>query len=541
MLWGRVEEIHAHALALIRGTRKAPRPATFRAVGELDIDVITQGPVVVFRWRNAPGWPVEYASPNASEVFGWSAEEFMGGDVAYADLIAEESLERVGREVAEATQSGVDSFVHEPYEIVHRDGTSRWLYDATKIVRDDAGAATHYVGYVIDVTERVTAQRERRDLERQLLHTQKLESLGVLAGGVAHDFNNLLTGILGHANLALKSLAETHPAHAHVVAVERLTAQAAELTRQLLAYSGRGRFEIQPCDLGDIVHDMRSMLDVVVSKKARVVFQREERLPAIMADRTQLQQIVMNLITNASDALEGRTGTIRLNVSARTLDEDAVAGFAEWELAPGEYVVLDVSDDGIGMSDETRRQLFDPFFSTKVDGRGLGLSAVLGVVRGHRGALQIESELEVGTTFRVFFPTTDELVPASRRLPPRDEWHGRGVVLIVDDQAHIRTVASNMLEHLGFETLCASNGERALELFEARRQDIVLVLLDLTMPIMDGNETLEALLALEPTLPIVMSSGYDQSTEVSPKIAAFLEKPYRIHDVRAAVRAALGG
>lgn len=515
-------------------------------MGEFELEVITQGPVVVFRWRNDAGWPVEYASPNASEVFGWTADEFMRGDVAYANLIAESAAERVAREVTEATESGVSSFVHEPYEIVHRNGESRWLYDATKIVRDDEGNATHYVGYVIDVTERVTAQRERGDLERQLLHTQKLESLGVLAGGVAHDFNNLLTGILGHAALALKDIPRDSTektesrVRSHLVQIEKLTTQAAELTRQLLAYSGRGRFEIQPCDLGDIVHEMRNMLDVVVSKKARVIFGREERLPAIMADRTQLQQIVMNLITNASDALEGRSGTIRLHVGTCLLSDADCNDLGQWEILPGEYVVLEVSDDGVGMDDDTRRRLFDPFFTTKVDGRGLGLSAVLGVVRGHHAALRIASTPGEGTTFRVYFPTTDELIPAAKKLPPRDEWRGQGIVLIVDDQAAIRSVASNMMEHLGFETLCASNGERALELFSSHGDDIVLVLLDLTMPIMDGNETLEELLKQRADLPIVMSSGYDQSAEVSPKIRAFLKKPYRIHDVREAVQKALG-
>ncbi len=511
-------------------------------MAKVERDVFTQGPVVVFRWRNDPGWPVEYASPNAAEVFGWTAEEFVRGDIAYGDLIAPSSAERVGREVAEATQSGVPSFVHEPYEIKHRDGSSRWLYDATQIVRDEAGHATHYVGYVIDVTARVTAQRDREELERRLLHTQKLESLGVLAGGVAHDFNNLLTGILGHAGLALKQVpSDGSRVRSHLEQIERLTTQAAELTRQLLAYSGRGRFEIQPCDLGDIVHDMRNMLDVVVSKKARVVVQREERLPAIMADRTQLQQVVMNLITNASDALEGRSGTIRMLVGTTNLNADVCANeLGQWGIDPGEYVLFEVSDDGVGMDQETQSRLFDPFFSTKIDGRGLGLSAVLGVVRGHHGALRITSAPGEGTSFQIFFPTTDELIPAALQLPPRDEWRGQGIVLIVDDQAPIRSIASNMMEHLGFETLCASNGERALELFQSHRDDIVLVLLDLTMPIMDGNETLEELLKIRADLPIVMSSGYDQSAEVSPKIRAFLKKPYRLQDVRTAVRKALG-
>lgn len=507
-------------------------------------EIITQGPVVLFRWRNAPGWPVDYVSRNAGEVFGWTAEEFMRGEISYADLIAPGSIEQVSREVEEATRSGAATLIHEPYEVVHRDGSSRWLCDATQLVRDDDGEVTHYVGYVIDVTERITAQRARLELEAQLLHAQKLESLGLLAGGVAHDFNNLLTGILGHATLALREVERLAPEAAdHLIQVEKLAGQAAELTRQLLAYSGRGRFVVEPCDLGALVTEMGGMLDIVISNKARLQVERSDDPTVVMADRSQLQQVVMNLITNASDALEGRAGTIRVRVETRELDAETCADrFEGWDLRAGSYVVLEVSDDGVGMDEETRQRLFDPFFTTKVHGRGLGMSAVLGIVRGHHGALRVDTAPGRGTTFEIALPQVDEAAPKAASLPPRDEWRGRGTVLVVDDQAAVRSVACRILEHLGFDTLCASNGARALELYRTHQDEIALVLLDLTMPVMDGRETLDALLALRPDLPIVMSSGYDEGVDPASapgRARGFLHKPYRIQEVREAIRRAL--
>ncbi len=508
---------------------------------------ITQGPVVVFRWRNAPGWPVEYASPNAAEVFGHSAEEFVRGDVAYADLIAPSCLERVAREVTEASESGVSSFVHEPYEVHHRDGGSRWLYDATKIERDAEGRATHYVGYVIDVTDRVLAEREKRELEARLLHAQKLESLGVLAGGVAHDFNNLLTAILGHASLALGQLEDgPRGARGHVEQIERLATQAAELTRQLLAYSGRGTFVVRPTDLGEVVREMASMLEVVVSKKAHLDFRCDDALPAVMADRAQLQQIVMNLITNASDAFGGEPGTITVRVRTRPLLGETIAReFPGWPLEPGTHVSLSVSDDGMGMDEDTLRRLFDPFFTTKVDGRGLGMSAVLGIVRGHRGGLRVTSQPRRGATFEIVLPATEQAVEApAPKAEPAAVWRGRGTVLVVDDQDPVRKVARELVELLGFRTIGAEDGASALERYRQHRDDIVLVLLDVSMPVMDGEETLDSLRRIDPSVRVVMTSGYAEGEGPLrgglARAAGFLQKPYGIADLRRVLRATLG-
>jgi two-component system, cell cycle sensor histidine kinase and response regulator CckA len=513
-----------------------------------DRALFERGPIVIFKWRNEPGWPVEYVSANVVEIFGYPAADFLGGTVAYGSIVLAEDLPRVGQEVADATSGGLRSFAHEPYRVRRRDGEVRWLYDYTHVVRDAAGATTHYLGYVFDVTSRVTAEAEKHELERRLLHAQKLESLGVLAGGVAHDFNNLLTGILGQASLARKELAlggadaRTKLAHG-LEQIEQLALRAAELTQKLLAYSGKGTLMFEPVDLGVVLADMASILDVVITKKATVVRELAKALPAVMADRGQLQQVMMNLLTNASDSLGDEQGTITLCTSVVTLSAEQ-AVLRELEEA-GTYVCLEVADTGCGMTDEARQRLFDPFFTTKFAGRGLGMSAVLGIVRGHRGAISVRSTVGEGSRFTVLLPATDSAVVPTSAEPTSPEWRGHGTVLVADDQRSIRTTLCLLLQSLGFACVEAENGKKALDAFTQHRSTIVLALLDMTMPEMSGAETIKALRAIAPALPVILSTGFSQE-EISAKLGGqsgpppvFLQKPYRLQELESALRAAL--
>ena len=400
-------------------------------------------------------------------------------------------------------------------------------------VFDEKGEFDFQFGVGIDITERKRAEEERRELEAQVQQAQKLESLGVLAGGIAHDFNNLLVGILGHADLALDQLSPASPARPCVKDIETAAKRAADLTRQMLAYSGKGRFVIERLDLNEVVAEMTHLLEVSISKKAIPKYNYADNLPAIEADGTQIRQVIMNLITNASEALGDRSGVISISTGAMECDRAYLSGtYLDEELPDGVYVYLEVTDTGCGMDEETCRKIFDPFYTTKFTGRGLGLAAVLGIMRGHKGALKVQSEPGRGTTFKILLPAVGEPAAAVREAPPRARgWHGTGTVLLVDDEETVRTVGRQFLERAGFSVLTAADGPEALELFREHADDIVCVVLDLTMPHMGGEEAFRKLRDIRADVRVIMSSGYNEQ-EVTQRfagagLAGFIQKPYR--------------
>jgi PAS domain S-box-containing protein len=399
---------------------------------------------------------------------------------------------------------------------------------------------------VTDITARKAAEEQRLQLEQQMQQTQKLESLGVLAGGIAHDFNNLLTIILGNASLALDELPSMSPARDSLWAIEKTALRAAELCRQMLAYSGQGRFIIETLRLNELVREMASLFKASLSKKVLLNLNLVDDLPSLRGDPSQIRQVVMNLMINAAEALGDRSGIVTISTGVMECRPDDLTGaYREERLAEGVYVWLEVSDTGCGMDPETRRRIFEPFFTTKFTGRGLGLSAVLGIVRGHQGALQVTSALGRGTTFKVLFPAAPPVGPQSA-LPtgaPLGAWQGRGMVLLVDDEDSVRTLGARMLERIGFQALVASDSQEALELYQVRRGEIVLVLLDVTMPDMDGEETLRQLQRLDAQVRVVMTSSYTEA-EMAPRFTGprrcgFLQKPYTLEALTQCLRKAL--
>jgi signal transduction histidine kinase/CheY-like chemotaxis protein len=410
---------------------------------------------------------------------------------------------------------------------------------------DGSGNVVGVASLVQDVTERLKAEEERRRLEAQMLHAQKLESLGVLAGGIAHDFNNLLVGVLGNAGLALLELQQGHPARQTVEQIEAVAMRAAELTHQLLAYSGRGKFVIEPVSLSRLVHEMRHLLEVSVSKAAVVQYELPPELPVTDADATQMRQIVMNLMINASDALDGIQGTITVRTGTIDADSDYLAAtYLNENLRPGRFVFLEVTDTGKGMDPATSARIFDPFFSTKQTGRGLGLAAVLGIVRGHHGTIRVYSEPASGTTFRVLLPPSGGAAAAD--TPPRGNHPtrlGAGTVLVVDDDETVRRVARSMLERHGFTVVTANDGVEGVEAFEREPDRFSLVLLDLTMPRMNGDEAFRAIKSVRGSVPVILSSGYTELDTVgkfsSAGLAGFVQKPFQMRDLVDKVFAAL--
>ncbi|NLI78882.1 MAG: PAS domain S-box protein [Candidatus Riflebacteria bacterium] len=402
----------------------------------------------------------------------------------------------------------------------------------TLVVRDSSGAPSATWAIVRDVRERRHAEEERQRLERQMQHAQKLESLGVLAGGIAHDFNNLLMVTFGHLDLLRRQLDPASQAHWNLQEIEKASRRAADLCQQMLAYSGKGRFEVKAVDLAEVIRDLVIMLEVSVSRKALLQFDLAPALPPVAADVTQIRQVVMNLVINASEAMAGRNGVIRIATGVTDCDQEFLAStWLDEHLPAGPYLWLEVADNGSGMDPLTRSRIFDPFFTTKFAGRGLGLAAVLGIVRGHRGAIQVESEPGHGTTFRIFLPTLRQATQQASPLGPAPDWRGSGIILLVDDQETIRSVGTALLQGLGFSVVTAADGVEALEILAAAPDRFVLVLLDLTMPRLDGVETFQAMVQRGLRVPVVMVSGYTEQ-EVSGRLGAvrpagFLQKPFQ--------------
>ena len=383
-------------------------------------------------------------------------------------------------------------------------------------------------------------------MEEGFRQTQKLESLGVLAGGIAHDFNNLLSALGGNLELAQMSLPAETKATPFFLKIEKILRRASELTQQMLAYSGRSRRVVRTLSLNLIAEELPLLLEVSISKRVVLVYRLAPDLPPIEADGAQIQQVIMNLVTNASEAIGERDGTITLTTGSAHLDrpEEQVESHG-WSLAPGPYVTLEVTDTGCGMSDETRRQLFDPFFTTKFSGRGLGLSAMLGILRSHSAGVRIRSTEGKGTSFKLFFPAS-QASPASAPAGP-ERVTGElpaGKVLVVDDEPDILEATAELLAALGFNVVTARDGLEALELYQANPMDFSLVLMDLTMPRMDGREALKALRRLDPQLKIVLCSGFDQADVARDGqcdgMTGFLQKPYTIRTLKEAMLRALG-
>ncbi len=500
----------------------------------------------VFKLEVAPegGIVMDMVTENFYDLTGLTLEDVRTPD-RWSDIIHRDDLPGLIALLNELALEGGTANVE--CRFLMRGGRTRWVNVVGRATRDgETARTTTIVGAVKDITDRKEAEEERLRLEAQMLHAQKLESLGILAGGIAHDFNNILVAILGNADLMLQDMPPRAAARPLLEDIDKAAHRAADLCRQMLAYSGRGRFDVKPLDLSELVRDMVQMLKVSVSKKTPLDCQLPQGLPPIEADASQVRQVVMNLVINASEAINEEIGVVSVKTGliegGRVLPR---GGHFHGELQKGPCLFLEVADTGAGMDSATMERIFDPFFSTKFTGRGLGLAAVLGIVRGHRGALQVQSEPGKGSAFTVYFPIATapaRAVPASPAL--RGNWTGTGVVLLVDDEAHVRTVAGRMLQRLGFEVLSAGDGREAVEMFRHHRDRIRCILLDLTMPRMDGEETLHELRAIDPNVSVVISSGYSEQ-EVSGRfreqgMSGFVYKPYKIDNLAAALKAALG-
>ena len=412
------------------------------------------------------------------------------------------------------------------------------VHSQGEVVYGEDGNPVRIAGTFQDITERKKMEEEQRNLQAQVQHAQKLESLGVLAGGIAHDFNNLLAAMLGYASLADQELSEGSPAKSHILEVIKAAQRAADLTKQMLAYSGRGAFVLHPVHISECCEEMAKLLEVVISKNVTLSRQLERELPLIEADKGQISQIVMNLITNASEAMGDAPGVIALRTGIVDADEKYLAAtYLNEGLPAGPYVFIEVSDTGIGMGEETIAKMFDPFYTTKFTGRGLGMAAVLGIVRGHRGAIKVESKIGHGTSVRVLLPSDPdaEKVPYTSskdiETPAEVPANGGGrTILVVDDEEMVRALAKQVLERAGFSVLLAADGGEGIEVFRQKSDEISVVLLDLTMPDTTGDKVFLEMKQVRPDVSVILSSGFNEQ-EAMQRLdgnapPSFIQKPY---------------
>jgi signal transduction histidine kinase len=435
---------------------------------------------------------------------------------------------------------------NDPVEVryLRRDGAPVWVQATRALVTGDAGDLRYVLTMVVDADARRRAAAEQRAMEERLREMQKLESLGVLAGGIAHDFNNLLVPILGNAELALQELPPGSPLRDGLREIVRAAERAADLARQMLAYSGRGRFVIEPTDLSVLVRGMADLLRASIARGLSLELALAPDLPHVEADASQLRQLVLNLVLNASEAIGPAGGAIvvrtgLLRVTRAFLES---AHFAA-DLAEGDHVFLSVSDTGPGMGADLRGRIFDPFFTTKSLGRGLGLPTVLGIVRGHHGAIHVESEAGRGTTVTVVLPparATQEAcgVKAGEESPPAR----RATVLVVEDDVAVRMLTERTLERAGYRVLAAADGAEAVEVVRQRGGEIGCVLLDMMTPRLRGPDVCRAIKALAPGAAVVAMSGFlgrDLTGDLGAMVSGMLHKPFTPSMLREAVEAAL--
>jgi PAS domain S-box-containing protein len=442
--------------------------------------------------------------------------------------------------------------VNTEYRIRRPDGEVLYVHERIRIEYDGEWKPLRYFGTFQDITWRVRMENEKLQLERQILHSQKLESLGILAGGIAHDFNNILMGILGNADLALQNLSPLAPERDFINNVVSSTRHAADLSEQMLAYSGRGKFVVENIDLNELISEIIHLIEISVSKNVVLKFDLSEVLPSIEGDAAQLRQVVMNLVTNASEAIGKRSGTITISTGKKFCNREFIDSTESmaWvgldELPKeGVYTFIEVNDSGCGMNEETLKRIFDPFFSTKFTGRGLGMAALIGIVRGHRGSILINTEIDKGSTIGIYFPESEKTEASHREeASVLAKFTATGTILLVDDDEMIRSISGQMLERSGFSVITATDGRNAIEIFKKRSGEIDCVLLDYTMPHMNGVECFHKLREIKSDIPVLLSSGFNQQ-EISQRLPdfeaiGFIQKPYRMKEVVGSINQILG-
>ena len=467
---------------------------------------------------------------------GFTREDLAVGAIRWDAMTPPEYRDRDEHAHAELRERGTCTSYEKEY--VRKDGSRIPLLVGCAILREPYETQRDYVVFCLDLTE-------RNKIEVQLRHTQKLESLGVLAGGVAHDFNNLLVGILGNASLALESTSPSNPNYFLLEGVVKAGERAADLTRQLLAYAGKGRFVVELMDPSATIREIAALIQASIPKNVELRLELQDQLPSVEADRAQLHQLVMNLIINGAEAVGEQRGTVTVSNGIQMVDDHYQRTTNSGsEISPGKYVFLEVRDTGKGMDEETIAKIFDPFFTTKFTGRGLGLAAVLGIVRGHRGAIKVYSHPGQGSSFKVLLPAREEVASGLAASPQKKDLTGTGVILLVDDEEVVRRTAKSALQRYGYSVVVAEDGQGAVDLFRNMHDRLSAVVLDMTMPVMSGEDAFEHLRQIDPKVPVILSSGFNEVETIrrfaGKGLAGFIQKPYTAQSLLAKMKDVFG-
>ncbi len=517
--------LYSYNLQLRAGIRK--RTAALEQVGSEYKDILDAMQDAYYR-ADLQG-DIIWVSLACERQLGYARSELIGKplDMLYYDKSGRQKF-------ITALEKNAGNLQHFELCLKHKDGKRVWVEVNSQYCFDKDGRHIGVEGNVRNISERKQAERESQELTGQLQQAQKMESIGVLAGGIAHDFNNLLVGMMGNAELAMLDAPEQGDMRYYLQQIFKASRKGADLVRQMLAYSGQGRFAMGDQDINKLLQDVSDLMGAAIGKHARLEKQLMDDLPHVYGDKNQLTQLIMNLMTNASEALSGKPGNIILRTGVRRLAKrDFTAMYMATDLEAGDFVFIEVEDGGCGMDAQTQNRIFDPFFTTKETGSGLGLAALLGIVRSHNGTLALKSQLDSGSCFTVYFPALAKKekvenpdLTGEYRTPVRL----RGTVLVVDDEEAVRSVASRLLQHEGLKVITANDGEMAVELFRKHADEITFVLLDLTMPVMDGEQTFHALHCIRPDIPVMLSSGFSAKEAVGRLqrfgLAGFVRKPY---------------
>ena len=505
--------------------------------------IINRSPAVAFLWENLEGWPVEFVSDNVIELFGYAAEEFTSGQVSYENTVYPDDLESVSREVATFSKDKERTgFVHKPYRIISKDGKVKWLDERTYIRRDNKGYITHYEGVVLDITDMMQAAEALRENEEKLARSKKMESLGLLAGGVAHDLNNVLSGIVSYPDLLLQNLRKDSPLRKPIETIKESGDRAVAIVQDLLTVA-RGVAQIkEPLNLNDLIDDYLHSPEIYKLKQFHptVTFKTkfEKNLFNINGSHVHIRKVVMNLLSNASEAING-IGNVTLSTMNRYVDKPLRRYD---DINVGEYAVLAVSDDGSGISSDDLERIFEPFYSKKVIGRsgtGLGLAVVWNVVQDHKGYIDVRSN-ENSTTFELFFPITREEISLTDISIPFKELKGNGEkILVIDVVESQRDISCQMLEAFGYKTKAVSGGKEAVEYLKENTVD--LILLDMIMdPGINGRETYERIIKIHPNQKAIIVSGFVETDDVkeTQKLGAgkFIKKPLTFEKLGLAIK-----